>query len=295
MNELESEVMQKLEAADKLFSHWRADSALFQFNATLKTEPQSLHPQLLELIKHAKWMHRQTDGAFDPTIAPLVNLWGFGPVSRTRIAIPTEEEVRRALGMTGLAQLKLLPDGKLQKQFSTLQLDLSGSAKGEIIDLICDLLDRWGFNNYLVEIGGEIRAEGKGRKGKGWVVGLEDGRTKNAEVIASVPLRNYAVATSGSYRLTKPNPDSNRSASHLIDPRTGRPVEHDLIAVNAFAPTARDADAWATALMILGPEDGMKMAEKMDMVARFCVLEGDEVQILKSTAYDRIFTKLAPN
>ena len=75
MNELESEVMQKLEAADKLFSHWRADSALFQFNATLKTEPQSLHPQLLELIKHAKWMHRQTDGAFDPTIAPLVNLW----------------------------------------------------------------------------------------------------------------------------------------------------------------------------------------------------------------------------
>ena len=242
MNELESEVMQKLEAADKLFSHWRADSALFQFNATLKTEPQSLHPQLLELIKHAKWMHRQTDGAFDPTIAPLVNLWGFGPVSRTRIAIPTEEEVRRALGMTGLAQLKLLPDGKLQKEFSTLQLDLSGSAKGEIIDLICDLLDRWGFNNYLVEIGGEIRAEGKGRKGKGWVVGLEDGHTKNAKGIASVPLRNYAVATSGSYRLTKPNPDSNSSASHLIDPRTGRPVEHDLIAVNAFAPTARDAD-----------------------------------------------------
>ncbi|MEC7543715.1 MAG: FAD:protein FMN transferase, partial [Verrucomicrobiota bacterium] len=223
------------------------------------------------------------------------NLWGFGPVSRTRIAIPTEEEVRRTLGMTGLARLKLLPNGKLQKEFSTLQLDLSGSAKGEIIDLICDLLDRWGFNNYLVEIGGEIRAEGKGRKGKGWVVGLEDGHTKNAKGIASVPLRNYAVATSGSYRLTKPNPDSNRSASHLIDPRTGRPVEHDLIAVNAFAPTARDADAWATALMILGPEDGMKMAEKMDMVARFCVLEGNEVQILKSTAYDRIFTKLTPN
>ena len=101
--------------------------------------------------------------------------------------------------------------------------------------------------------------------------------------------------SSGSYRLTKPNPDSNRNASHLIDPRTGRPVEHDLIAVNAFAPTARDADAWATALMILGPEDGMKMAEKMDMVARFCVLKYDEVLILKSTAYDRIFTKLTPN
>ena len=113
--------------------------------------------------------------------------------------------------------------------------------------------------------------------------------------MVSVTLRNYSVATSGSYRLTKPNPDSYRNASHLIDPRTGRPVEHDLIAVNAFAPTARDADAWATALMILGPKDGMEMAEKMDMVARFCVLMDDEVLILKSTAYDRIFTKLTPN
>ena len=113
--------------------------------------------------------------------------------------------------------------------------------------------------------------------------------------MVSVPLRNYAVATSGTYQLNKPNPDANRSASHLLDPRTGRPVEHQLIAVNAFAPTARDADAWATALMILGPEEGMKMAEKMNMVARFCVLKHEEVLKLKSTAYDRIFTKHTPN
>jgi thiamine biosynthesis lipoprotein len=113
--------------------------------------------------------------------------------------------------------------------------------------------------------------------------------------MVSVPLRNYAVATSGTYQLNKPNPDANQSASHLLDPRTGRPVDHELIALNAFAPTARDADAWATALMILGPEEGMKMAEKMDMVARFCLLKDDEFLILKSTAYDRIFTKLTPN
>jgi len=107
--------------------------------------------------------------------------------------------------------------------------------------------------------------------------------------MVSVPLRNYAVATSGSYRLTKPNPDSNRNASHLIDPRTGRPIEHDLIAVNAFAPTARDADAWATALMILGPDDGMKMAEKMDMVVRFSATSNDQYRIYYSEAYKRLF------
>ena len=98
------------------------------------------------------------------------------------------------------------------------------------------------------------------------------------------------MATSGSYRLTKPKPDSNRSASHLIDPRTGRPIEHSLVAVNAFAPTARDADAWATALMILGTEQGMQLAEKMDMVVRFSVLDGKKVKTILSTAYDRLYS-----
>ena len=190
--------------------------------------------------------------------------------------------------LTGLDKLEILSKGMVRKKVPTLQLDFSASAKGEIIDQICNLLDRWGFKNYLVEIGGEIRAEGRGRNGKGWVVGLEDGDALIANGMVSVPLRNYAVATSGSYRLNKPNPDSNRSASHLIDPRTGRPIEHDLIAVNAFAPTARDADAWATALMILGPTEGMKKAEELDMVVRFSIVKDNKIEIIKSTAYDRL-------
>ena len=293
--ELKIDVVRRLEELEKIFSHWRPDAKLQQFNSAITTSPFSIHPELLELLRHAQWMHRETRGVFDPTIAPVVNLWGFGPVGKTRSTIPSDDQIERAMTLTGLAKLEILPKGLVRKKVPTLQLDFSSSAKGEIVDQICILLERWGFNNYLVEIGGEIRAEGKGRKGEGWVVGLEDGYSKNENGMASVPLRNYAVATSGSYRLTKPNPDSNRNASHLIDPRTGRPIEHDLIAVNAFAPTARDADAWATALMILGPEDGVEMAEKMDMVARFCVLKDDEVLILKSKAYDRIFTKLTPN
>jgi thiamine biosynthesis lipoprotein len=112
--------------------------------------------------------------------------------------------------------------------------------------------------------------------------------------MVSVPLRNYAVATSGTYQLNKPNPDANRSASHLLDPRTGRPVEHQLIAVNAFAPTARDADAWATALMILGPEEGMNKAEELDMVARFCSIQNGHIEISLSTAYERLYLSNIP-
>ena len=151
------------------------------------------------------------------------------------------------------------------------------------------MLDRRGLENYLIEIGGEIRAHGDGKEGKGWTVALEDGSKGKTNELSTVSLRNYSVATSGTYRQTKPNPDSAKPASHLIDPRTGRPVEHNLVAVNVLAPTARDADTLATALMILGPEEGMRKAEEMDLVARFCAREGNETKILFSPAYDLIF------
>ena len=292
--ELQKDIVRRIEELEKIFSHWRADSELYQFNAALTTTPISIHPELLELLRHAEWMYKQTDGAFDPTIAPVVNLWGFGPVGKTRSTIPSADQIQQALTLTGLDKLEILSKGMVRKRVPTLQLDFSASAKGEIIDQVCKLLDRWGFKNYLVEIGGEIRAEGRGRKGNGWIIGLEDGDALNANGMVSVPLRNYAVATSGSYRLTKPNPDSNRSATHLIDPRTGRPVEHDLIAVNAFAPTARDADAWATALMILGPVKGLKKAAELDMVARFCSIQNGRIKISLSTAYQRLYSPINP-
>ena len=110
--------------------------------------------------------------------------------------------------------------------------------------------------------------------------------------MVSVPLRNYAVATSGTYRLQKPNPQAKRSASHLLNPKTGKPVENNLIAVNAFAPTARDADAWATALMIMGLEKGMQKAEEMDLVARFCELKDGIINNYCSTCL--LYTSPSP-
>ena len=163
--ELKIDVVRRLEELEKIFSHWRPDAELHQFNSALTTTPFSIHPELLELLRHSQWMHRETGGAFDPTIAPVVNLWGFGPVGKTRSTIPSDDQIEQAMTLTGLDKLEILSKGMVRKKVPTLQLDFSASAKGEIIDQICKLLERWGLNNYLVEIGGEIRAEGKGREG----------------------------------------------------------------------------------------------------------------------------------
>jgi thiamine biosynthesis lipoprotein len=287
--QLRREIVQKLEQAEKIFSHWRPDSELSLWNANKSTTPLQVNPQLYELVQHAQWMHHETGGAFDPTIAPLVNLWGFGPTSGTRSTIPKDEEIAEIKKLTGMENLEVLPKNRVRKKFSKLQLDFSGSAKGEIIDQVSLLLNRWTFKNYLVEIGGEVRAHGQGKKcHNGWIVGLESGEF-DRDGLVSVALRDYAVATSGTYRLNKTNPKSPRNASHLLNPQTGKPVENNLIAVNAFAPTARDADAWATALMIMGLEKGLQKAEEMDLVARFCELKDGITNIYCSTAYHRLY------
>jgi thiamine biosynthesis lipoprotein len=286
-DKLRDEIATKIEESERILSHWRPDSKLYQVNATLSTEPIPVPPLLHELLVHAKWTYEQTDGGFDPTIAPLVNLWGFGPVSENRTRIPSEEEIDNAVRQVGMNQLEILPDDRVRKKLPSLQIDLSGSAKGEIIDGVCALLDQRGIGNYLVEIGGEIRTRGSGKDERGWTVGLEDGSQRSER--STLSLRDYSVATSGTYRQSKPNPGSAKPASHLIDPRTGRPVEHDLVAVNVLAPTARDADALATALMILGPEEGMALAERLDLAVRFCTREGNETRHTHTPAWIRLY------
>ena len=136
-DELQTELAAKIEETEKIFSHWRPDSKLYQINASFSDEPFSVPPMLHELLKHAKWMHQQTNGAIDPTIAPLVNLWGFGPVSRNRLSIPKEEEINHALEQVGMSQLEILNGNRIRKKRPDLQIDLSASAKGEIIDQVC--------------------------------------------------------------------------------------------------------------------------------------------------------------
>ena len=275
----------EIEQNEKIFSHWRPDCELHKFNQTFTTSALTIHPKLHELLRHAAWMHRETNGTFDPTIAPLVNLWGFGPVSTDRRRIPKEAEIEGVLKQVGMKHLEILDSHKVRKKRPDLQLDFSGSAKGKIIDQLCILLNRLGYADYLVEIGGELRARGNGESGSGWKVGLEDGSGKHNKYLSSISLHNCAVATSGTYLQSKTDPSSGSSASHLIDPRNGRPVDNHLIAVNVLAPTALEADAWATAFMVLGFEKGSQIAKQKNIAALFHEMTPEGIKSRKTKKF----------
>ena len=278
--ELRSAIATTIEEAEAILSHWRPDAELYQFNQALTSAPLAVHPLLHDLLLHARRVHADSAGAFDPTIAPLVNLWGFGPVQATRTTLPTAQEIQQAKTHLGMGLLEILPRHQVRKRQPAVQADLSGSAKGAIIDRVCAMLESRGLDDHLVEIGGELRA-GSGN----WKIALEDGTLPPGD-LAVLQLQDSAVATSGSYRLNKRGAQSDKPASHLLDPRTGHPVQHEAVAVNVIAPTARDADAWATALLVLGPEEGLKIAKARNIAVRFCIQTGDANIQIVSPAYE---------
>ena len=286
---LRSEIEATLERIEALASHWRTDSPVAQFNRKLDTQPFPAPSELLEMLEVAQRINQVTDGAFDVTIAPLVNLWGFGPIEETRGKTPSDEEIAKALEDMGQDKLQLLQGKGIRKTRAKLQIDLSAFAKGYTIDQVAQRLDEVGALHYLIELGGELRAKGNGSKGKGWQVGLEHpeaeaNATKNHRAIT---LTTGAVATSGNYRLAFTDPDTGQSYSHIIDPRTGRPVDNQLVAVSVIAPTAMEADAWATALLVLGPKNGLQLAKKESLSALFVEHDPSGIQILMTPNFPR--------
>ena len=287
--EIQKEIEATLERIESLASHWRTDTPVSRFNRTLDTKPFPVPPELFEILQASERIHQTTKGVFDVTIAPLVNLWGFGPIEETRGKIPSDEEIENAVASMGQDKLELLPTKAIRKTRPDLQLDLSALAKGYAIDQVAQRLGELGAKHYLIELGGELRAKGDGTKGKGWQVGLEypEMDANTTEIHRAITLENAAVATSGNYRLAFTDPDTGQAYSHLIDPRTGRPVNHDLLAVSVLAPTAMEADAWATALLVLGSEKGMQLAEKENLAALFVERGPSGIQVLTTANFPR--------
>lgn len=250
----EKEIVSELEVAEKLTSHWRTNTDLSIFNATETTDPMPVPWPVLTLARWSAEISAASEGAFDVTIGSLVRLWGFGPGPR-RTEPPSEEEIAAARASVGWRKLELL-DGMLRKEDPKLQVDLSSIAKGWAIDQVAKLLDLRGYTNYLVEAGGELRARG------GWKIAIE-------HPTRTCVLTNEAIATSGTYRQNFRT--GERQYSHLIDPRTGYPVTHNTVSVSVRHAECARADAWATALNVLGFEQGLPLAEKLDIAAEFVV------------------------
>ena len=267
----------ELAAINRAMSTYDPRSELSEFNRRQDLRWAPASRGLLEVLDSASRISTSTQGAFDVTVGPLVDLWGFGPQYHTR-RVPNDAVIERARESVGYQHVQTDPSaGAIRKRHSRTQVDLSAIAKGYGVDRVAMILDRQGVDDYLVEIGGEFRARGTTAAGRPWRVAIErpvEGRRCLGELVV---LENRAIATSGT---TKDFFEQDgRRYSHSIDPTTGRPVEHPPMAVSVVADTAMEADGWATALLVLGPERGHSLAQARGLAALLVTASGSTFDV----------------
>lgn len=266
---LEKLINRRLTEINQLMSTYIQDSEISIINNSKSTETRFVSPELFKLILTAQEISVATGGAYDVTVGPLVNLWGFGP-GKLKTQAPTDEEVQQTLANIGYDKLTLTTRLlTLSKTQPDIYIDLSSLAKGFAVDEVANLLDAQGVTNYMVEIGGELYLKGKNLQGKKWQIAVEKPNMEKRELQRIVPLTDIAMATSGDYRNFFEQ--DGQYFSHTIDPRTGYPVKHKLASVTVLGDTTMKADAWATALMVLGYEEGFKIAEQQNLAVLFIV------------------------
>lgn len=286
---LQAELAGALEHVEARLSTYRPGSELSRLNASEDGDWQPLSAASARVLGAALDASAASDGAFDATVGPLVNLWGFGPEG-TATSAPAAGDVVRTLERVGSGNVELeRADGNggaaVRKRRPDAYLDLSGIAKGDAVDRLAGRLDARGHASYLVEIGGELRARGRKPDGSAWRVAIERPVAGRRAVYRVVELRDAAIATSGDYRNFFDA--GGRRYSHSIDPRSGRPVAHELASVSVIASSTMTADALSTALMIMGPADGFDFAREHDLAAHFAVRSGAGLDELCTDAFAR--------
>ncbi len=256
---LAEQVRQKLAAWEAVLSHWQPTSAVSQFNASQSTDWIPAPAELVEVVELAQQIGAETDHALDITLGPLIDLWGFGVAGR-RDSPPTEAEIAAAKAHCGWQHLHARQQPPaLRKDIPQLRINVSAVAEGWALDHLARHLEAAGLTNFLLEIGGEVLARGE------WRVGIQTPAAPPGESEQTLLLRDQALATSGVYRQRFTT--DGRDYAHIIDPATARPIAHRLASVSVLHAQAAQADGFATALLVLGPEKGRMLAQKRGLHA----------------------------
>ncbi len=282
-----------LEEIDLQMSTWRSDSELSRFNDFAETTPFEVSPGLIYVLDVARQVSEQSGGVFDVTVGPLAEAWGFGKAERPEQPL-SDEEIARLRESVGYEKLEIDPAaGTLRKTHPDLRIDVGSLAPGYGSDRIGEALEKLGYGNYMVELGGEVRAAGRKLDGSPWKIGIERPDTAARTVHRSVSLEDESLSTSGDYRDYFEK-DGVRY-SHTLDPRTGKPITHNLASVSVITKECVWADAYATALSVLGPEEGYAWAVEHDLPALFLVREEPgRFRETATPAFERRFGKAAP-
>jgi thiamine biosynthesis lipoprotein len=285
---LQRGIQAKVDTVDRQMSTWKRDSDLSRFNRAPADTWQTLPPEFFTVLSYALELARDTGGAYDPTVGPLVNLWGFGPERHPHEA-PSADAIAAARVRVGWQRIRLDPATRRAWQPGGAYVDLSSVAKGFSVDEVARYLDRKGATAYLVEVGGELRARGTRPDGAPWHVGIErpgaaagavDDAAQLEQVIA---LRDRAIATSGDYRHFFES-GVNRY-SHHIDPRSGKPVTHAVASVSVIAVDCMHADSLGTTMTVLGPDEGMAYARRHGLAVLFILRTPDGFEERMSPAF----------
>jgi len=278
---------------------------LLEFNSSLSTyekgsviskvnrnEAVKLDDYFTKCFNKAKEISKKTDGAFDMTVAPLVNAWGFGFSKKDSIS---PELVDSLLQYVGMDKVNIV-DGKVVKEYPEIMLDASAIAKGYGVDVAAEFLEKKGVKNYLVEIGGEIRVKGVNANGNKWRVGIDkpidDPKVLHRELEQVIQMSEGALATSGNYRNFYVK--DGKKYAHTIDPKTGYPVQHELLSASVYAPDCMTADAYATAFMVLGLDKAKKIVDDTPELEAYFIYRGentDTLQIFYTEGFGKMIVK----
>lgn len=262
-SDLKASIDNELDRVNKLMSTYDPESEISRFNVHSSTEPFSVSQDTMDVVGAARDLYRSSQGLFDPTVGPLVDLWGFGTKNR-RIEPPPESEIENCLSVVGMNHLIGGPGNVLSKRVPALHLDLSAIAKGFGVDRVAALLEGKGCQDLMVEIGGEIVVRGLNLKRQPWRLGVDSplqipGKRNLARILK---LTNTGLATSGNYRNFFEY--EGVRYTHVINPRTGQPVPESLQSVTIVSPTCMRADGAATAVMVLGATRGLEWVNEHD-------------------------------
>lgn len=272
INTLQQRIENRLVEIDHALSNYRDDSELSRFNNEPVGEWIALGGDLYSVLKSSQRISEQSDGVFDVTVAPLVELWGFGR-NRKEGFIPSDAEIANAKAMVDFHQLEIDPLRPRAKKHRALAVDVNGIAQGYTVDRLADVLSEAGCSDFLVEVGGELRLAGHNAAQNLWRIGIEKPADDLGEAEQTLRASGVGVTTAGDYHDYFEK-DGVRY-SHTIDPRTGKPIAHKLASVTVVAQNATLADGWDTALEVLGPDAGFDVARKNNIAAFFIVREGD--------------------
>jgi len=284
-DDLQAGVQARFEAVNQALSTYRADSALSRFNEDDSGNWVDVDPELAAVMSYALELAQRSDGAYDITVGPLVNLWGFGPEA-ARNRVPDEAAIAAARARVGWQKVEVDAGHHRARKIPGVRVDLSSLGKGRGVDRVAEYLDSVGVANYLIDLSGKLRARGRNGYGEAWRVAVERPGADNAadpDNPASIELRDTSIATAGDYR--RYFEVDGRHYSHLIDPHTGFPVTHATVSATAIGATCMEADALATVLMVMPPDPALRLANATSLPALLIGRDGAGFRLAPSAAW----------